>query len=147
MHRMIAAALVTLAFSATSQAAPIYKWVDAQGVTHFDAQPPAGQQTQQIDIKTPAAPSSSGNNNAQPRMDGQSEQRIIDTEVKKKIAQEEAKRNEDCKILRTNLSQLQNNPRVREQVEGGLRRLNEDERKARLAETEVAIQNNCTDPL
>ena len=147
MHRMIAAALVTLAFSATSQAAPIYKWVDAQGVTHFDAQPPAGQQTQQIDLKTPSSGSASGSSPVQPKPAGQTEQRAIDIEVKKKIAQEEAQRSEGCKTLRTNLSQLQNNPRVREQVEGGLRRLNEDERKARVAETEVAIQNNCTDPL
>lgn len=146
MHRTIAAALVMLAFSAASQAASIYKWVDAQGVTHFDAQPPAGQQTQQIDIKAPAAASSSGSS-SQPKGDVQSEQRAIDADVKKKIAQEEAQRSEDCKVLRTNLAQLQNNPRVREQVEGGLKRLNEDERKARTAETETAIKDNCTDPL
>ncbi|MGV6397452.1 DUF4124 domain-containing protein [Pseudomonas caspiana] len=146
MHRTIAAALLMLALSAASQAASIYKWVDAQGVTHFDAQPPAGQQTQQIDIKAPPAASSYGSS-SQPKDNGQSEQRAIDADVKKKIAQEEAQRSEDCKILRTNLAQLQNNPRVREQVEGGLKRLNEDERKARAAETETAIKDNCTDPL
>lgn len=146
MHRTIVAALVMLAFSATSQAASIYKWVDAQGVTHFDAQPPAGQETQQIDIKTPA-PASSSASSSLPNNDAQNEQRTIDAQVKKKIAQEEAQRSEDCKILRTNLAQLQNNPRVREQVEGGLKRLNEDERKARTAETEAAIRDSCTDPL
>lgn len=145
MRRMIFAAMVTLAFSATSQAAQIYKWVDAQGVTHFDAQPPAGQQTQQIDIKTsPTAPSSSST--SQPKSDVQAEQRNIDTEVKKKVAQEEARRAGDCKILRTNLSQLQNNPRVREQVEGGLKRLSEDERKTRITETQTAINDNCLEP-
>jgi len=146
MHRTIAAALVMLALNTTSQAASIYKWVDAQGVTHFDAQPPAGQQTQQIDIKTPTGASSSGSS-SQVKGDVQSEQRTIDADVKKKVAQDEARRSEDCKILRTNLAQLQNNPRVREQVEGGLKRLNEDERKARAAETETAIKENCTDPL
>ena len=145
MHRTIVAALVMLAFSATSQAASIYKWVDAQGVTHFDAQPPAGQETQQIDIKAPAAASSSATSSP-PKNDAQNEQRTIDAEVKKKIAQEEAQRSEDCKILRTNLAQLQNNPRVREQVEGGLKRLNDDERKARTTETEAAIRDSCTAP-
>ncbi len=51
MHWMILAA--ALAISATSQAASIYKWVDAQGVTHFDAQPPTGQPVQEINVQTP----------------------------------------------------------------------------------------------
>lgn len=141
MRRMIFAALATLAFSATGQAAQIYKWVDDQGVTHFDAQPPVGRQTQQIDIqKPPAAPAP---NNSQPTIDAQAEQRAVDTEVKKKVAQEEARRAEDCKILRTNLAQLRNNPRVREQTEDGLKRLSEDERNDRITETQKAIEDNC----
>jgi hypothetical protein len=138
---MIFAAMITLALSATSQAAQIYKWVDDQGVTHFDAQPPAGRQTQQIDIQKPPAPSAP--NPSKPVIDGQAEQRAVDTEVKKKIAQEQNKRTEDCKILRTNLAQLQNNPRVREQVEGGLKRLTEEERQGRITETQKAIEDYC----
>jgi hypothetical protein len=138
---MIFAAMITLALSATSQAAQIYKWVDDQGVTHFDAQPPAGRQTQQIDIQKPPAPPAP--NSSKPAIDGQAEQRAVDTEVKKKIAQEQNKRTEDCKILRTNLAQLQNNPRVREQVEGGLKRLTEEERQGRITETQKAIEDYC----
>jgi hypothetical protein len=138
---MIFAAMITLALSATSQAAQIYKWVDDQGVTHFDAQPPAGRQTQQIDIQKP--PATSAPNPSKPVIDGQAEQRAVDTEVKKKIAQEQNKRTEDCKILRTNLAQLQNNPRVREQVEGGLKRLTEEERQGRITETQKAIEDYC----
>lgn len=141
MRCMIFAAMITLALSATSQAAQIYKWVDDQGVTHFDAQPPAGRQTQQIDIQKPPAPSAP--NPSKPVTDGQAEQRAVDTEVKKKIAQEQNKRTEDCKILRTNLAQLQNNPRVREQVEGGLKRLTEEERQGRITETQKAIEDYC----
>lgn len=141
MRCMIFAAMITLALSATSQAAQIYKWVDDQGVTHFDAQPPAGRQTQQIDIQKPPAPPASTPSN--PAIDGQAEQRAIDTQVKKKIAQEQSKRAEDCKILRTNLAQLQNNPRVREQVEGGLKRLTEEERQGRITETQKAIEDYC----
>lgn len=141
MRCMIFAAMVTLAMSATSQAAQIYKWVDDQGVTHFDAQPPAGRSTQTIDLQKP--PAAAPTNNSQPAIDAQAEQRAIDTEVKKKVAQEQSRRAEDCKILRTNLSQLQNNPRVREEVEGGLKRLSEDERKARIAETQKAIEDYC----
>lgn len=141
MRCMIFAAMVALAFGATAQAAQIYKWVDDQGVTHFDAQPPAGRQTQQIDIqKPPTPPAPAGPKSA---IDGEAEQRAVDSVVKKKVAQEESRRAEDCKLLRTNLSQLQNNPRVREQIEGGLKRLSEDERQGRIAETQKAISDYC----
>lgn len=141
MRCMIIAAMVALALGTTAHAAQIYKWVDDQGVTHFDAQPPAGRQTQQIDIQKPPAAPATGNSKS--TVDEEAEQRAVDDVVKKKIAQEESRRAEDCKILRTNLSQLQNNPRVREQVEGGLKRLSEDERQGRIAETQQAIKDYC----
>ncbi|MGQ9984540.1 DUF4124 domain-containing protein, partial [Pseudomonas aeruginosa] len=40
MRRMILPASLLLALSSFAMAAPIYKWVDAEGVTHFGAQPP-----------------------------------------------------------------------------------------------------------
>ncbi|MDV6593907.1 DUF4124 domain-containing protein, partial [Pseudomonas aeruginosa] len=42
MRRMILPASLLLALSSFAMAAPIYKWVDAEGVTHFGAQPPQG---------------------------------------------------------------------------------------------------------
>lgn len=142
MRCMIFAAIIATAFSVPAHAAQIYKWVDDQGVTHFDAQPPAGRQTQQIDIqKPPAAPAASESSKS--AIEAEAEQREINNAVKKKVAQQDARRAEDCKILRTNLAQLQNNPRVREQVEGGLKRLSEDERQGRIAETQKAINDYC----
>jgi len=47
MHRMIFAGLV-LALSTSAMAGQVYKWVDAQGVTHFGAQPPQGQDSTQV---------------------------------------------------------------------------------------------------
>lgn len=143
MRRMFFVAIASLALSVTCQAAQIYKWVDAQGVTHFDAQPPAGQQAQQIDVQKPPTPPPQSPVSPLDAPAAQTEQRTIDNEVKKKVAQEQAKRAEDCKILRTNLAQLQNNPRVREQVEGGLKRLSDDERKTRITETQNAIKDYC----
>jgi hypothetical protein len=140
---MIYVALAAMAFSSGGQAAQVYKWVDDQGVTHFDAQPPAGRQTQQIDLqKAPPAPA---RENSRSASDAQAEQRSVDTEVKKKVAQDQSRLAESCKTLRTNLAQLQNNPRVREQVEGGLKRLSEEERKDRVAETQKAIEEYCVD--
>ncbi|GFM67767.1 DUF4124 domain-containing protein [Pseudomonas cichorii] len=138
MRWMILAAALSMAVSTTSQAAPIYKWVDAQGVTHFDAQPPAGQQVEEINVqKPPPAPAASTASEPDPQ------QQEIDAKVRKQVRAQEAKMADNCEVLRTNLAQLQNNPRVREQTEGGTKRLTDDERKARVAETQRTIDEYC----
>ncbi|AVI83248.1 glycosyltransferase [Pseudomonas syringae pv. tomato] len=137
MHWKILAA--ALAISATSQAASIYKWVDAQGVTHFDARPPTGQQVQEINVQKPPPASAP----SKPVDDGDAQQRAIDQKVKSQVKAQEAKRAENCETLRTNLAQLQNNPRVREQVGGESKRLTEENRKTRIEETEKAIGELC----
>ena len=43
MRAFFLAVSLLVGLSPLSMAAQIYKWVDAQGVTHFDAQPPPGQ--------------------------------------------------------------------------------------------------------
>ncbi|WP_426143111.1 DUF4124 domain-containing protein [Pseudomonas sp. DWP3-1-2] len=142
MHRMIFPVLLALAISNTSQAAQVYKWVDAQGVTHFDAQPPAGQAAQEINTATPPPAPASGRPTDD--VDGEKQQRAIDTKVKKQVAAEETRRKENCTTLRTNLAQLKINPRVREEVEGGVRRLSEEERQSRISETQKAIDDFCS---
>ncbi|GFM53680.1 DUF4124 domain-containing protein [Pseudomonas capsici] len=138
MRWMILAAALSMAVSTTSQAAQIYKWVDAQGVTHFDAQPPAGQQVEEINVqKPPPAPAASTASEPDPQ------QQEIDARVRKQVRAQEAKMADNCEVLRTNLAQLQNNPRVREQTEGGTKRLTDDERKARVAETQRTIAEYC----
>jgi len=141
MRWMILATALTLAVgTATGQATQIYKWVDAQGVTHFDAQPPAGQSVQEIDIQKPVAPPTAA---PATRPDANQEQQAIDTKVKKQVAADAAKRKAYCDRQRTNLAQLQNNPRVREEVNGEYRRFTEEERQARIAEVKRSIDDTC----
>ncbi|UZJ61163.1 DUF4124 domain-containing protein [Pseudomonas sp. KU26590] len=141
MRWMILAATLTLAVApAVGQAAQIYKWVDAQGVTHFDAQPPAGQAAQAIDTGKPvAAPPAPPPRN----QDGAREQEAVDAKVRKQVAAQEAKRKEACDEQRTNLAQLQNNPRVRQEVNGEFRRFTEEERQARIAEVKKYLDDQC----
>ena len=139
MRWMIFTAALSIAASA-SQAATVYKWVDAQGTTHFDAQPPAGQQVQEINVQKPPPPAPSS---SPADLEGDAQQRSIDAKVKNQIKEQEARRSESCEALRTNLSHLRNNPRVREATEDGSRRLTEDERQSRIEETEKAISDNC----
>jgi len=143
MRRMILTVSVLLALSASATAAQIYTWVDAQGLTHFSAQPPQGEPADQVDI-LPAQPKSAVV--ALPTAslsDGGSEQTILDNQVKRQVAARAIERQQYCDNVRNNLAQLRNNPRLRVEVDGQARRLNEEERQARIADSEKGINEHC----
>ncbi|KOX98360.1 DUF4124 domain-containing protein [Pseudomonas nunensis] len=127
-----------ISLSPLCMAAQIYKWVDAQGVTHFDAQPPQGQQT--TTVVTPASPA--GKPPAE-RSNVLGDQQAIDKTVKKQVAEQQAQLKVFCEQARTNLAQLQNNPRLREEIDGEMRRLNDQTRQERITEAQKQIADNC----
>ncbi len=137
---LIASALIVL-MSTPVMAAQVYKWVDAQGVTHFGAQPPEGQQA--TSVNTTIAPAPAAIPAKLPQVGVDEEQQAIDEKVKKEVAAKEAERKQYCEKMRTNLAQLENNPRLREEVNGEVRRLDENERQKRIAEAQKAIAENC----
>ncbi len=142
MRLTIFASSLLLTLSGAVMAGQIYKWVDAQGVTHFGAQPPQGQTAQSLNTATaPPKPSLAP---LEAAGSGESEQRAIDQSVKKLVAEQEAERQRYCTALRTNLAQLQNNPRVRVEDQGEVRRLSEEERQARISETQKKIADTCS---
>jgi hypothetical protein len=132
-----------LALSATAMASQVYKWVDAQGVTHFSAQPPQGQPATAINTsappprQAPAEPAPSVEELLDP------EQAAIDKKVKEQVAAQEAERKQYCASARTNLAQLENNPRLRIEDEGEVRRIDENERQERITELKKSIAENC----
>ncbi|MDH4607394.1 DUF4124 domain-containing protein [Pseudomonas sp. BN102] len=149
MHRMILAGSLLLALSTSAVASQVYKWVDAQGITHFGAQPPEGQQATSVNTSVPKP------RPGLPRLDSEQpepapskstpvgDQKAIDEKVKADVATQEAERRKYCETIRTNLAQLQNNPRLRAEVDGEVRRLSEEERQSRIKDAEKAISENC----
>jgi hypothetical protein len=143
MRHMILTGSLMLALSATAMASEVYKWVDAQGVTHFSAQPPQGQPATAINTsvppprQAPAEPAPS----VEERLDP--EQAAIDKKVKEQVATQEAERKQYCESARTNLAQLENNPRLRIEEEGEVRRIDENERQERIVELKKSIAENC----
>ncbi|MFI8745221.1 DUF4124 domain-containing protein [Pseudomonas sp. NPDC077186] len=143
MRHMILTGSLMLALSATAMASQVYKWVDAQGVTHFSAQPPQGQSATAINTsappprQAPAEPAPSVEELLDP------EQAAIDKKVKEDVAKQEAERKQYCASARTNLAQLENNPRLRIEDEGEVRRIDENERQERIAELKKSIAENC----
>lgn len=143
MRRLILSSSLLLALAAPAMAGSIYKWVDAQGVTHFGTKPPQGVQAERINpiISQPSTPPQ----RSQPVQDegDQEKQKEVETDVKAKIAADQEALESYCLQVRTNLVQLQNNPRVRIEEEGELRRLSEEERQAKIEEAQKAISENC----
>lgn len=146
MRRTIFLGSLLLALAPTVMAAQIYKWVDAQGVTHFGAQPPEG--TNASAVNTSTAPPKSNFPLPPPKPvvppSADDKQKAVDDKVKQEVAQQDAQRAQNCSQARENLAQLRNNPRVRVKEENGeYRRITEEERQARIGENEKAIQTNC----
>ena len=149
MHRMILAGSLLLALSTSAVASQVYKWVDAQGITHFGAQPPEGQQATSVNTSVPKPRpglprlDSEQPEPAPPKSTPVGDQKAIDEKVKADVAAQEAERRKYCETIRTNLAQLQNNPRLRAEVDGEVRRLSEEERQSRIKGAEKAISENC----
>lgn len=143
MRHMILTGTLMLALSTTAMASQIYKWVDDKGVTHFGAQPPQGQES--TTINTAAPPPRSTSSAPPPSVEEQldPEQAAIDKKVKEDVAKQEAERKQYCENARTNLAQLENNPRLRVDDGGEVRRIDENERQERITELKKSIAENC----
>jgi len=144
---MIITGSLLLALSATASASQVYKWVDAQGNTHFGAQPPQGQEATSVNTGVappkPAAAPAPLPTLPKPGAVDDPAQKAIDEKVKKEVADNEEKRAKYCEVTRTNLAQLQNNPRLTTEENGQVRRLTEEERQAKIAESQKGIADNC----
>ncbi|MBA1275258.1 DUF4124 domain-containing protein [Stutzerimonas azotifigens] len=142
MRFMILTGGLVLALSSGVMAGQVYKWVDAQGITHFSAQPPEGGSAEVVSTHVaprrpiePPAPA--------PSQTFAPDQATIDRQVRQQVAAEDAERARYCESMRTNLAQLRNNPRVRIEDGGEMRRLTEEERQAHIGETEKKIGADC----
>lgn len=136
-------ASVLLAASTCPSAAQIYKWVDANGITHFDAQPPAGQNAQPVQINAPQPATPPGESQGAQPAPPDNQQRAVDARVRKQVQDQQRQNDDYCEQARTNLAQLKNNPRLRMEVEGEMRRLTEEERQKQITVTQQGINENC----
>jgi len=148
MRRTIFMGSLLLVLAPTVMAAQVYKWVDAQGITHFGAQPPEGSSA--ATVNTNSAPPKASSNFPPPAPKPtlppteDAKQKAVDDKVKQEVAQQEAQRVKQCEQLRVDLAQMKNNPRIRvDDGSGELRRITEEERQARIAKSEQDIRENC----
>ncbi|MDN6856024.1 DUF4124 domain-containing protein [Pseudomonas sp. CAN2814] len=148
MRRTIFLGSLLLALAPTVMAAQVYKWVDAQGITHFGAQPPEGTSADTVNTSTAQPKASNFPPPAPPKAtlppSEDEKQKAVDAKVKQEVAQQEAQRVKQCEQLRIDLAQMKNNPRIRvDDGSGELRRIGEEERQERIAKSEKDIRENC----
>lgn len=142
MRRFFLCSSLLLAVSTCTLAAPIYKWVDANGTTHFGNQPPENQASSTVNpVIAPAKPQATQT----PEAPAEDPQKAINEKAKIDIAEQEKQRKEYCTAQRNNLAQLSNNPRIRVEENGEARRITEEERQSKIAETQKNISENCED--
>lgn len=143
MQRMILTGSLLLALSTSAMAGQIYKWVDAQGNTHFGAQPPEGQQAAEVNpnISQPkiAAPQPAKLDDSKK----DTEQEKLDQDARAAATKQEKERKTFCEETRKDLAQIKANPRLRIEEKGEVRRLTEDERQERIAKSEASIKEHC----
>ncbi len=142
-HTLILSALLLATLPTLSQAA-IYKWVDAQGVTHFTEQPSPSGRGEEVQPRVtrpatppPAAPASAmdaappaGETN--PAKPGE-----VLTMPADKMA-------EQCQNARQRLQQLESSPRIMTRGEDGqMQRAPEEERQRMMDEERKRIELYC----
>ncbi len=133
---------------ATASFADIYKWVDAEGQTHYGQQAPQDQDVELI--KAPPPPAIAPDD-AQKSVDTLIEQQAKATKEKqerlekaKAEAEQEAVRKENCRIAQYNLQQYQNNPNRRVMdADGNVTRPPEEERQSKIVEFQQLVKDNC----
>jgi hypothetical protein len=136
---------------APAQANTFYKWVDAEGVTHYGAKPPEEQDATKIKTSGQAASdaargeavSESLKKNAE--KDAQAQQKKQKDAAKAKTdaeLAEELKKN--CEQAKNNAATLSTSARVREKdAEGNFRYLAPEEQQKRINETQEYLNTNC----
>ncbi len=144
MRRIILTGSLLLALISPALAGEIYQWQDAQGRPHFGSQPPDGVDATPVSTysTTPTTSSKPAEPAAAEAAEDDSQQ-AIDAKVKQDVAKQEAELKKYCDSLRTDLAQIEYNPRVSVEENGQVRRLSEKERQQRISETQKSIKENC----
>ena len=143
VRRAILAAAV-LALAAPALGAKFYKWVDDEGVTHYDSKPPAGQ-TASEEVRTRHS-ASSDQDEAIKRLE---QRRATEADAAQRRQQQRQDRDnpagaseESCAQYRQNLEILINKPvvRVKNPDTGEMEVIGQDRRDQLLKEARAAVE-------
>ncbi len=148
--RLIATAGFCAALATSHAFGQVYKWVDAQGVTHYDATPPAGSsnKVQTLPISTQSAAGGADDkswqekdNEFRARYDKRKSDEAKEDEKKKK---ELAQRQSACIKARTRLQVYQQAGRIYHTDQDGNRTfLSDSEKDQEQARIQAIVASSC----
>lgn len=127
----------------------VYRWTDEQGVTHFSDAPPTSGRFETVPQPRlpPADPAAQRRLEELLQSQKQAEEdRQKNKQDKMQMEEEKAARADACRRAKEQLAVLESRrgPRIRiTEPDGTQRRLTEEERQARLAETQKRIADFC----
>ena len=147
-YSVIFSLVCLLGISPVSQA-KMYKWVDADGNTHYTQTPPPDGITKE-DLNLPASVNLD-NKEAIEAFEGQQNKKDELAEENKKTEKEEnrsaehtALKKENCRKAKAKLENVQNTGRIRAVDESGnIVRATEEERQRRITEAQANIKKWC----
>ena len=139
-------ALLLVMAPAMANAAAVYKWTDADGVTHFGDRQPTGTQAEQISVRSGQSSVVNTTPSAQ--------QQVNELEQRQQAASEEsraadaaatrqAQRKTNCDAAQQNLEIISNNARIRISEDGEQRFLTPDEVSQQKQTYEDIAEQNC----
>ncbi len=141
----VSAVALLLTVAGGNVQAEIYKWTDKQGVQHYSEQPPASSNYEKV--KPSYAPAATPPA-AQPKDQPQSDSKKADpdrAEQEQKFKEEAARvRQQNCETVQQRLADLESSPRITiKDTDGTLKRLSDDERQAKITDTQELIKKYC----
>lgn len=141
----LASTMAAVALSAAA-ADGSYRWMDKQGGVHFGDQPPAGVSAEPV--RPPLPPGAGEEQKALQELEQQrSRQEAEEAEQQKKARQQrlrEADRKAACTDSQARRQRLERSRQLEILPDGSARRLTEEERQARIRETDNRIAETCT---
>jgi len=147
MRHFIAALACSIALASAPLMADttILKWVDANGVTHFGAEPPKNVKAEEVKprVYAPNAPEPAQEKASMTSTDGKPK----DTPAEKPkemltISAEQIAA--QCKDAQSRLQQLESSPRLMTRAaDGAMQRVPEEERQTMIADERARVQEYC----
>jgi hypothetical protein len=137
--------LGSLLISARAGADGVFRWVDEHGQVHYGDHPPAGVQ---VEVLPPPLPSGSGETQRQLQdyvrtLEVQEAGQAKEAERQRAEQALQGARKSDCEASRARRERLEKPRQLEYQPDGSARRLTEEERQARIAETDKRITDVC----
>lgn len=123
----------------------VYRWVDEHGQLHFGDHPPAGVQAEVVPPALPPGPAEAQRQlqDYVRTLEVQEAEQAKEAEWQRASQALQAARKTDCEASRVRRERLEKPRQLQYQPDGSTRRLTEEERQARIADTEKRIADVC----